>query len=85
MGKAVEKKNEWLTAGRKGDQMFIGRHSKGVAVLAGWIVLSPILVSAQKAIIIDDDLSANADVLIRHRPRRPIIVVESIEIRQISS
>jgi hypothetical protein len=43
--------------------MFIGRYSKVVAVLAGWIVLSPILASAQKAIIIDDDLSANADVL----------------------
>ena len=63
MGKAVEKKNEWLTADGKGDQMFIGRYSKGVAVLAGWIVLSPILASAQKAIIIDDDLSTNADVL----------------------
>lgn len=63
MGKAVEKKNEWLTAGGKGDQMFIGRYSKMVAVLAGWIVLSPILASAQKAIIIDDDLSANGDVL----------------------
>ena len=43
--------------------MFIGRYSKGVAVLAGWVVLSPILASAQKAIIIDDDLRANADVL----------------------
>ena len=31
--------------------------------MAGWIVLFPILGSAQKAIVIDEDLSANADVL----------------------